>query len=528
MGKRYCTNLILLVLVIKAYREATLTTHHHITTADTQNALEAFAAQLGASLTPQDGCLTARVVGEFSAGKTRLLRELLADDLPPALFPVSSIERQTKLQLEITHGERPELTLVRRENDYSPAQILETLAAFPERAQLDAQQYSAHQHRLRLSIPEPRLLLPDGDGYQEQQVPMRLFLIDTPGWNSGEDEIAEADAGDILSGSYNLCLVYVTDVRRLDGQTNAQRLNAFLQQLADADFFGKTNLLFIVTHCPIADQARFQQKAHQLVLQLWQELGCEADDLLLNINCVDFDLFNDEARAQFRQQFWQHLLAPLGRQADVLNNEPWVSQLRHWPTEWDIQPYIHLTKQRLEAAQQLVDKLSPNSEFIKGMNMDRLMGLNQQRMQQRLLEVWLRQVGYPSLEALQQALQPIPALPDEHPLAQWWQHYWLRGSEAALQPVRYFCQTLPQVITQVDEQLSDLAAFLQLQLEEPYLQALLNHESSFTCLVHSAQALSDAPIEKRIASLLALSLVDCYYRDECRAAANTEAQYTLQ
>ena len=64
-------------------------------------ALQSFAKKMEKETQLKDGCLTARIVGEFSAGKTRLLKELLNEVIPADLFPVSSIERQTKLQLEI-------------------------------------------------------------------------------------------------------------------------------------------------------------------------------------------------------------------------------------------------------------------------------------------------------------------------------------------------------------------------------------------------------------------------------------------
>ena len=42
-------------------------------------ALHSFAKKMDKETQLKDGCLTARVVGEFSAGKTRLLKELLKE-----------------------------------------------------------------------------------------------------------------------------------------------------------------------------------------------------------------------------------------------------------------------------------------------------------------------------------------------------------------------------------------------------------------------------------------------------------------
>ena len=236
------------------------------------DAIEKFALKMEQSTQLEDGVLTARVVGEFSAGKTRLLKELLAEKIPEELFPISSIERQTKLQLEISYGEQAELTLIEREHDYSKATVVKKLAHFPLREDIDSNRYSPKKHRLQLSIPEPRFILPTGDGYSDKKVPMRLFLIDTPGWNSGEDDIAEREAGQILTGYHNLGLVYVSDAKRLDGKTNQEHLSDFLEVLQGANFLGKAHLVFVVTHCPVADQSRFQQRTEQYVKTLWRNL----------------------------------------------------------------------------------------------------------------------------------------------------------------------------------------------------------------------------------------------------------------
>ena len=77
-----------------------------------------FAQQLD-QVTPkiEDGVLTIRVVGEFSAGKTRVIREILKDKIPEPFLPISSQEAQTKLQLEISYGEQDQLFLIEKPED---------------------------------------------------------------------------------------------------------------------------------------------------------------------------------------------------------------------------------------------------------------------------------------------------------------------------------------------------------------------------------------------------------------------------
>ena len=59
-----------------------------------------FSEKMGSTQTEiADGVLTARVVGEYSAGKTRVIREILANQIPQQYSPISSLEAQTRLQL---------------------------------------------------------------------------------------------------------------------------------------------------------------------------------------------------------------------------------------------------------------------------------------------------------------------------------------------------------------------------------------------------------------------------------------------
>jgi hypothetical protein len=54
-----------------------------------------FAQQLDQVTKIEDGVLTIRVVGEFSAGKTRVIREILKDKIPEPFYPLA--HRKLKL-----------------------------------------------------------------------------------------------------------------------------------------------------------------------------------------------------------------------------------------------------------------------------------------------------------------------------------------------------------------------------------------------------------------------------------------------
>lgn len=458
-----------------------------------------------------DGVLTARVIGEFSAGKTRLLRELLGELIPPALFPVSSLERQTRLQLEITHGEMPGLTLIEREQDYHPAVTLKTLTNFPERDALT--DYNPLLHRLRLALPEPRLILSAGDGFSKGASPKRLFLIDTPGWNSGDDVLAESDATQIMAGYHNLALVYVTDVTRLDGATNAERLLEFLEALANADFLEEPTLLFIVTHCPAQEANHQKNRARKLVLAQWEKLDRAPDKLNLNLFCVDFGSMKKQALQTFRDDFWQALLLPLGQKDKVA--DPWVSALRQWPKAWDVCPLVGHTQQMLAQARQLLERARKGDEFVGGMNIHRLRGLDTKGMVQKVRDTWLYQLGCSATDLasfMSKALQDLPA---DHPLSAWWQHYWLANTRQALEPVKAFFKQAEQAIGELTPKTEDLPAHFDAKLAPAYKQALAALDNSFTALVETAQQVINEPLaEKVVATLMTLSLLQARYADD--------------
>lgn len=480
-------------------------------------AIEKFAQQMQQSTQLEDGVLTARVVGEFSAGKTRLLKELLSSTMPDDLFPVSSIERQTKLQLEISYGEQAELTLIERENDYDAAKVIKKLTRFPLRDDIDSSMYSPEKHRLQLSVPEPHFILPTGDGFSDKKVPMRLFLIDTPGWNSGEDDIAEREASQILTGYHNLGLVYVSDARRLDGKTNKEHLSDFLEVLQGADFLGKAHLVFVVTHCPEADQLRFQQRTAQQVKELWQSLGHDEDELNLHVLCVDFEELNPVQRQQFKAQFWQHLLEPLGDTKP--QTDPWTLQIQHWPSEWDIRPKLAASYQALQSAKALLARCVINGEFVKSMNMSRLMGLNETQMRQQVTAKWLKQVEANSLEEIAIVFKFSVMLPKEHPLANWWQQYWHAKMIEILAASQAFLMAFEKALNTLKPQTTDLQQHFSAYLAPLYQQAVDAFDSSFTCLVDTAQALSkETATEKVLATLLTLSLLEGRYTEHYHKA----------
>ena len=482
-------------------------------------ALRTFAERMNRPVTPADGWLSARVIGEFSAGKTRLLRELLADTIPPALFPVSSLERQTRLPLEITYGETPDLTLIERAEDCDRlGDPVRRFRTFPLRE--DLAEYDPLHYRLRLAIPEPRLFLPTGDRCQEGDTPKRLLLIDLPGWNSGADELAERDAASLLTGYYNLALVFVVDANRLDGAANEERLRDFLGALAEADFVSEPNLIVVITHCPSPDQARLTERMRVRVRSLWAELDESPDGLVLHLMAVDFGALEPDALATFRETFWSHLLAPL--KEETAPAHPWIAGIRAWPADWDPRPRLSGAWNLLEEARTLLGRACIEGEFLPGMNRHRLLGLDAAGIYDHVRGPWLRQLDCQSPEQIAARLAAPPPLPDPHPLAGWWQGYWQVNLERALGPVRGFFQQADAALRALRPETQDVRAHLVERLTGPYREAVGALDSSFVCLVETAQPLAtESQPERAAATLLSLSLLEARYADHyARARAS--------
>lgn len=464
--------------------------------------VQQFGACMSAPEAPPDSVLTVRVIGEFSAGKTRFLRELLGSCIPVALLPISSLERQTRLPLEITYGPEAELMLVERPNDAKPGVPLARYEHFPQRAELSA--FDPMRHRLRLAVPETRLILRKGDGYGEGA--RRLALIDMPGWNSGDDELAESDANTLLTGHWNLALGYVCQASRLDGEWNQDRLIEFLEAMAEADFIGdRYSLLFIITQCPAEDRSRLEALAHARVLEAWSGLDEDPETLDLLVLGADFSAMLLSDLQRFRHSCWQHLLAPL--QDEQEPQHPWLPAIQTWSDEWVIRPRLQRTQQILEQAGLMLYKARKGDEFLGGMNMYRLIGMGAAERYSKLQAAWLRQLGADLQHNARLMPEGLELSPD-HPLHAWWSCYWLPHLHRTLAPARHLFAMTDLALRDLPPDTPDLQQYLRSRLADVYAKAMSQMGSGFVRLVDTTRALvGEAAPEKVVATLLTLSLM---------------------
>jgi len=430
------------------------------------------------------------------------------------LYPVSSLERQTRLPLEITYGSEPELTLVQRANDYDINEktlTLQTLTEFPDREATMG--YDPLRHRLRLALPEDRLILQNGDGYSDDKRAKRLFLIDMPGWNSGDDLLAEGDASQIMAGFHNLALVYVVSAVRLDGLKNSERLNNFLQAFAEADFVGDPHLIVIMTHCPADEADVLQQKVRKQVMTMWAELG-ETTPLSMDLFSVDFEKISINGLAEFRVSFWRSLLSPLRQHAALSAPHPWVYSLRNWPEHWLLEGPVAQSHALLMQARNVLKTACQDGNYLVGMNMTKLSGLNATTIQERLQNTWIRQMRDTAAASNQSLVLLVPQIDEKHPLVDWWNGYWVPNLQNSLQFVDDFLNMVPLALKQINTNTPNLQDCLSRQLDVHYNQAIQAVNGSFAKISETLQNLpKDTPPENFLATLLQLGLIQMRYQD---------------
>ena len=473
-----------------------------------------FSEKMGNAQTEiADGVLTARVVGEYSAGKTRVIREILANQIPQQYSPISSLEAQTRLQLEISYGQNNQLFLIEKSEDLDDAVIVEELTQFPSRAEVS--QYNPDDYRLRLLINESRFILAKGDGYSDDNQPKKLFLIDTPGWNSGEDDLAEQDAHQYFDGEHNLAIIYVCHANRLDGEINKARLENFLEALGDAMFLtGKAHLHIIITHCQKDSQQRLSQRMRDRILQQWQDLYFEPENLMLNITALDFAEMSDQEIQKFRENFWQELLKPIGTEKFEFQ-QGYAEQILNWSNDWDIRPVLIKQIASLRKIQKILSFACLEGQFIQNMNMTRLRGLSSSEMIQRLTERWLKQIQVQNVDELKFLVQ-LQQLSEEHPLARWWNQYWLENLSIVYQAFWQYIQFMQQAIAQVSTEIIDLQDYLSTMIKPVYLQAVetISIAISFDLVTQVIeQQMQTLHLDKFIATLLKLSILESRYQD---------------
>lgn len=487
-----------------------------------EQAIRSIEADFFQQVPLDDATVSVRIVGEFSSGKTRLLREIFSEDIPPPLRPVSSLEMQTLVPLEVTYGETPQLQLIRRREDSDQAEVLSVLDGFPNRQELRALVSDPEEFRLRLQVAEPRLTLAEGDGYYEDSAtPQRLRIIDQPGWNSEDEGDDWERLG--LSGEWkNLALVYVCRAERLDSRQNQESLKLFLEAFLDGSLDAareRLPLLFVITNCPAEDRKKFTRLQEK---RIDAHLGGSAQRFPVKVVPVDFSTMSGAERAAFREEFWAHILSEspspplLGMGADAV--------IKRWPPEWALQPYLHHCLAWLGKLQGWISGLRAPNGFMRGRTMDFFGHASGQQLVESVRADWRKSLENRAPGLTPEALQSlaVPDLPPDHCLRPWLDSYWLPRLTEPLDALKDFVSLADRSFNGVTPAVTDLEGWLEDRLGQAHARAQHALSPSFIHLCRMCRTLpEDTPPAALLGTLLAASLFEARY-------AETRNQWTGQ
>lgn len=454
-----------------------------------------------------DEMAVVHIIGAFSAGKSRLVRELLRrHHAARSLLPISSQERQSALPLEITYGEVPRLLRMGENDDIA------ILPAFPVRD--EQRRFDASTYRLRLELPEPELLLGDVELCSAEEGIKRLVVKDMPGWNSGDSFVAENALANGLVGADNISLVYVVRANGVDSQDDLSRLHAIFTAVETGGtfFYNGFHLVVVVTRCDdVNEHEAITSRITERLQQLAEEVGIE-DVFTLTVLCVDFGKEQDTLNHDlFIEKFWKAIFAPIAKEKQVIKAMDLAGRLQHWKKDWLIQPKLIHSLELMNAAKQWVENFKKEDQFVAYMNNTRLLGLSRQERCSKIHGAWVRQVG-----VWQSSSKIIPKLQldDDHPLEYFWNNYWLKQLHSVTVVVDELALKMETSIKTLPLSTFNLQDYFHDHVESSYCKAISILQSSFYCVAESLESIKhDGDQAKLIATLLSVSVLDAKYND---------------
>ncbi|MDQ7074858.1 MAG: hypothetical protein Q9O24_06820 [Gammaproteobacteria bacterium] len=450
------------------------------------------------------------IIGAFSAGKSRLVRELLRSYNLAHLLPISSQDRQSALPLEITYSDKACLKQIDIKNTTEVE-----LKEYPSR---QAQKnYDSQRHCLRLEVPESALSLGDVSLISAEEGLKRLVMKDMPGWNSGDSFVSENPLTSGLVHDNNLSLVYVVRANGVDGQDDVDRLKAVFvaAEEGEAYFYNNVNVVVVVTRCDdVAEFEGIRTRVTEKMDRLVKEAELE-DEFNLTVLCVDFGKESEKRdHSVFIADFWQAILKPI--EADNGSSRgasaSLAKQVAHWKPEWDIRSKLASSLQLLRAAKTSIEGFKKEGEFILHLNSTRLMGLSVEQKRKKIAVAWKKQAG--EWQHSSEAVKSL-TLAKDHPLALWWnEHYWLRGLSLKLQKVDRLFAKMEETVAAFPEKEVELQGFFTDKMEIAYVEARRSLFSSFYWVGEALEnRLKGEGQDKVVATLLSLSIIDAKYSD---------------
>lgn len=385
--------------------------------------------------------ITIPVVGEFSAGKSRLLDEMLQGLAPDDLLPVSSPRKETLLPLEVTYGGEPNLGIVSRPTD-SEANLVQPLSSFPTRGQLEGSDLNLDECRLRLSVPAEELLwdevpVPGFEG------PARVYLLDTPGWNSGE----APSVSEIYNGEDVPAIIWVSRHSRLDDRQAREELSDLVSGVDNFWPRTETGALYIF---PFVTRWESSANAREHLNDTVEHLKKCTRDCLLDVVIgeplvAEFEDISQESLENLQTSFWNNI-GSLRHESQSLRDSGSSQNVVDYVEKWELfskLQKIQSTLTKVAKIQNLFDekKLFPNKSlgqlkhhFDRNRDVTTLRARLESRLNGTFNEFY--------------DLEDLPQLSSKHALSPWWNRAFLPTTRTA---VKSTTSLLKKIDTLLDE-----------------------------------------------------------------------------
>jgi len=362
----------------------------------------------------------ARIVGVLSAGKSRLLAEILRNDVPDALLPVCSPEAQTILPLEVTYGPDVRLSLMEGSDGTTEERLV--LDRFPTRRQLEALPFQIDQCRLRLEVPLRSLLLEedpdyDGDG------PVRIKVLDTRGW----DEVGgDADEDEIKTHDNDFATILVCPYRDLEKRyVNELFRRALVGGIADT-LCSSPKLLVYVTNCPPRDHSEAKQRVDQILDDVMGRNEDVRDRLsedgpwreAVTIEALDLNQLQDPQREALQRRFWDSVFPNWDAWKALEPRVDWEEEAR----KWGAQEALEALFREARKSRSFLAAIKDEKGVATGLKKPRRNHSDAQQRCKRIREEWDRKIRTRMTSHYRKTWRMKPTDDSEdayHPLVNW-------------------------------------------------------------------------------------------------------------
>jgi len=283
--------------------------------------------------------LDVHVIGPFSAGKSRLLAEVIrasVPGVPEPLLPASSLGPETVLPLWISYGDTAKLDLVQAEADGNKVQtaVKESLAAFPDRPAtnrlLARHNMARSDARLRLTVPRQELLL-NAQTFDTRAAPDELWsvrVIDMPG---GYEPEGSSEQPALSEGIACIFVLLPKDMYNADIRSELESVMREMSEMVMAP----PSLGIYVTHCDASCAEpldAFEAELRADFERIMRESGNQ-DSWHFAVRRVDREFGDATARSALAESFWHDITVGLGTDPTALQHRKRIMLADSWLRE---------------------------------------------------------------------------------------------------------------------------------------------------------------------------------------------------